>query len=242
MAPALSSFGRWVLRSCRSCSGLSFSRNATAATFPCSTSSIATLSRAISRSLDEHDPIEGHYTLEVGTPGLERPLRTATHFAHAVGSTVKVKTKPGTEGDRRLEGTITSADDDTVTVTSDDGTARRLAYADIERARTTFEWGGAAKHKQVLDQNTEAALTKLAEAGVLNAGDAEILVPAARLYHTLTQVLRLCLDKPFVADEAPRALKDLLARAADMPDFSTLEAALKDTLEAVHGAFGHIVQ
>jgi [glutamine synthetase] adenylyltransferase / [glutamine synthetase]-adenylyl-L-tyrosine phosphorylase len=93
-----------------------------------------------------------------------------------------------------------------------------------------------------LDQNTELALTKLAEAGVLNSREAEILVPAARLYHTLTQVLRLCLDKPFVADEAPRALKDLLARAADMPDFSMLEATLTDTLAAVHKAFDRIVQ
>jgi glutamate-ammonia-ligase adenylyltransferase len=90
-------------------------------------------------------------------------------------------------------------------------------------------------------QNTEAALAKLAAAGALAPGDAEILVPAARLYHTLTQVLRLCLDKPFVADEAPRALKDLLARAAEMPDFATLEATLKDTLAAVHEAFDRIV-
>jgi glutamate-ammonia-ligase adenylyltransferase len=93
----------------------------------------------------------------------------------------------------------------------------------------------------VLEQNTELALSKLSAAGVLSAGDAEILVPAARLYHTLTQVLRLCLDKPFVAEEAPRALKDLLARASDMPDFPTLEASLKDTLAAVHAAFERIV-
>ena len=99
----------------------------------------------------------------------------------------------------------------------------------------------AAKHPEILDQNTELALTKLSAAGVLSPGDAEILVPAARLYHTLTQVLRLCLDKPFVAEEAPRALKDLLARASDMPDFATLEATLKDTLEAVHEAFDRIV-
>ena len=85
------------------------------------------------------------------------------------------------------------------------------------------------------------ALTKLSAAGVLAAGDAEILVPAARLYHALTQVLRLCLDKPFVAEDAPRALKDLLARASDMPDFATLEATLEDTLAAVHEAFERIV-
>ena len=76
---------------------------------------------------------------------------------------------------------------------------------------------------------------------MLAPGDAEILVPAARLYHTLTQVLRLCLDKPFVADEAPRALKDLLARAAEMPDFATLEATLKRHACAVHEAFDRIV-
>jgi glutamate-ammonia-ligase adenylyltransferase len=99
----------------------------------------------------------------------------------------------------------------------------------------------AAEHPEVLDQNTELALAKLLAAGVLSPGDAEILVPAARLYHTLTQVLRLCLDKPFVAGEAPRALKDLLARASDMPDFATLEATLKDTLAAVHEAFDRIV-
>ncbi|MGB3021151.1 MAG: hypothetical protein WBB50_03390, partial [Methyloceanibacter sp.] len=66
-------------------------------------------------------------------------------------------------------------------------------------------------------------------------------VPAATLYHTLTQVLRLCLDKPFVPEEAPRALKDLLARASEMPDFASLEATLTDTLGAVHDAFERIV-
>ena len=117
----------------------------------------------------------------------------------------------------------------------------RGGLIDLEFITQFLQVVSAAKHTDVLDQNTELALTKLAEAGVLNPGDGEILVPAARLYHTLTQVLRLCLDKPFVADEAPRALKDLLARAAEMPDFATLEATLKDTLAAVHEAFGRIV-
>jgi glutamate-ammonia-ligase adenylyltransferase len=85
------------------------------------------------------------------------------------------------------------------------------------------------------------ALTKLSAASVLAPGDAEILVPAARLYHTLTQVLRLCLDKPFDAETAPLALRDLLARSADMPDFASLEATLKDTLAAVHEAFERLV-
>ncbi len=109
---------------------------------------LATVSRQISRALDEHDPIAGHYTLEVSTPGLERPLRTPEHFAKAIGSSVKVKTRPGVEGDRRLAGTVAEAGEDGVTFAVEDGTSRTLRYDDIERARTTFEWGGAAKRER----------------------------------------------------------------------------------------------
>jgi glutamate-ammonia-ligase adenylyltransferase len=118
----------------------------------------------------------------------------------------------------------------------------RGGLIDLEFIAQFLQMVSAAEHPDVLDQNTELALTKLSAAGVLSPGDAEILIPAARLYHTLTQVLRLCLDKPFVAEEAPRALKDLLARASDMPDFATLEATLKNTLAAVHAAFDRIVR
>jgi ribosome maturation factor RimP len=108
---------------------------------------ISTLARTISRALDEHDPIDGAYTLEVGTPGLERPLRAPGHFSGAIGATAKLKTKAGVEGERRVEGTIAAADATSVTVTQTDGAERTLRYEDIERARTTFEWGGAAKKK-----------------------------------------------------------------------------------------------
>ncbi len=97
--------------------------------------------RRISRLLDEHDPVPGgSYTLEVSSPGIERPLRTADHFRRHLGEKVKVKTQPGVEGDRRVEGVIEEVDDDAVTVSG-----RRLAYRDIERARTVFEWGPAPK-------------------------------------------------------------------------------------------------
>jgi ribosome maturation factor RimP len=109
---------------------------------------ISALARSISRALDEHDPIDGKYALEVGSPGLERPLRLPAHYAGAVGTTVKVKTKPGVEGERRLEGTVSTADDTSVTVQLPDGGERTLRYEDIERARTTFQWGGAAKRER----------------------------------------------------------------------------------------------
>ena len=58
--------------------------------------------RAVSTLLDEIDPIPGRYSLEVSSPGIERPLRTPAQFAKAVGSTVSVKTRPQVPGERRL--------------------------------------------------------------------------------------------------------------------------------------------
>ena len=101
---------------------------------------ITTASEQISDLLDARDPIPGgRYTLEVTSPGLERPLRTSAHFRRAVGSTVNVKTLPHVEGERRMVGELTDADDDGIVV---DG--RRLSYSEIERARTVFEWGTPA--------------------------------------------------------------------------------------------------
>ena len=117
----------------------------------------------------------------------------------------------------------------------------RGGLIDLEFLAQFLQIVNAADHADVLDQNTEMALAKVSAAGVLAPGDAEILIPAARLYHTLTQVLRLCLDKPFAAAEAPLALRELLARASDMPDFATLEVTLRDTLAAVHEAFDRII-
>ena len=104
---------------------------------------ITTASEQISDLLDVHDPVPGRYTLEVTSPGVERALETPQHFRRFVGATVAVRTHASAaenENDRRIQGELTAADDDGVVVAG-----RRLAYADIERARTVFEWGGAEK-------------------------------------------------------------------------------------------------
>lgn len=110
-------------------------------------SAIAATTRAISRALDEHDPIAGQYTLEVSSPGLERPLRTPAHWAWAIGRQVSVKTVPNHPAGRRFAGTVTAADDTSVTLALDEpvGESITLALDDIEKARTTFEWGPAPK-------------------------------------------------------------------------------------------------
>ena len=103
---------------------------------------IAALTRDVSRALDEADPIPGTYTLEVTTPGLERSLRIPAHYAGAVGEQVKLKlTAGGDDADRRIEGAIVAADDDTVTIRTGAGDERTLTYDRIETARTVFDWG-----------------------------------------------------------------------------------------------------
>ena len=100
--------------------------------------------RAVSTLLDELDPIPGRYSLEVSSPGIERSLRTPAHFAKALGATVTVKTRPQVPGERRLRGTLLTSDDDgfTLSVEGSDDEPVRLAYSDIDRARTVFVWGG----------------------------------------------------------------------------------------------------
>jgi len=106
---------------------------------------ISLITRELSRALDHEDPIPGRYTLEVSSPGLERPLRRPSHFARAVGQNIKVKTKPHVEGERRLEGVLATAGDYGIELLGDDGTTRALAYDDIERANTIFVWGPTPK-------------------------------------------------------------------------------------------------
>ena len=101
---------------------------------------VGAATKVVSDLLDRDDPVPGHYTLEVSSPGVERPLRTPEHFQRFVGETVAVKTHPEVEGDRRVEGILESADDEGVVVAG-----RRLAYLEIERARTVFVWGAQAK-------------------------------------------------------------------------------------------------
>jgi ribosome maturation factor RimP len=109
---------------------------------------IALATRLISREMDHIDPISGRYTLEVSSPGLERNLRTPSHFQRIVGWTVNVRTHASVEGDRRAQGVLSAADDDGITITiakAKELTERRLAYRDIERARTVFEWKTTGK-------------------------------------------------------------------------------------------------
>lgn len=110
---------------------------------------LSLVTRLVGRDFDHHDPIPGHYTLEVSSPGLERTLRRPDHFRRAIGETVSVKTREDQGEIRRVRGQLTGADELAITLgpATDDasGESRRIAYDDIVQARTVFEWGAAAK-------------------------------------------------------------------------------------------------
>jgi len=106
---------------------------------------LAEVTRAVSQALDEADPLPGHYTLEVSSPGLERPLRRPEQFARAVGEKVAVKTRPSFAGERRLTGVLLEVSPQDVRIAVDGLGPVTLPLAEIDRARTVFDWGPAPK-------------------------------------------------------------------------------------------------
>jgi ribosome maturation factor RimP len=112
--------------------------------------------RTISEWLDANDPIAGRFTLDVSSPGLERRLRTPAHFASAVGELVTLRELREGEATRRLEGTLTSADETTLTIDDNDIGAVTVAFDAIERARTVFAWGAT---KPATTKGTKASST-----------------------------------------------------------------------------------
>lgn len=125
---------------------------------------LTSVTRQISRLLDEDDPIPGRYTLEVSSPGLERKLRTPAHFRRAVGETITVRTSGRAEGGpRRFQGTLVAADDDGITVVPDQPRADDpetgvvLRHDQVDKARTVFVWDAEPKNDKSRPPRKKAA-------------------------------------------------------------------------------------
>jgi len=112
---------------------------------------------------------------------------------------------------------------------------------DLEFIAQHLQLVHAAALPDILDTSTARVLDNAARLGVLGVEDSEVLRPATRLYHDLIQILRLCLPGPFDPKTAGTGLLGLLARAADLPDFATLEAHLGETQAKVRRCFERIV-
>jgi [glutamine synthetase] adenylyltransferase / [glutamine synthetase]-adenylyl-L-tyrosine phosphorylase len=127
-----------------------------------------------------------------------------------------------------------------------DGARWDLKYAagglvDLEFIAQYLQLAHAAAAPGILDTATASVFDKAVREGILGAEDADVLRPATRLYQDLGQILRLCVAAPFDPKTAGTGLTELLARAADVPDFATLEAHLAETQERVRRSFVRIL-
>jgi ribosome maturation factor RimP len=105
---------------------------------------ISEASERISRRLDLEDAVSGSYTLEVSSPGIERPLREPRDFERRLGEKVRVKTAEPVEGSRTHTGTLAAADAASIVISTEEG-ERRIPLDAIRSARTVLEWGPAQK-------------------------------------------------------------------------------------------------
>lgn len=99
------------------------------------------VSREVSAQLDVEDPISGNYTLEVSSPGVDRPLFTLEQFERHIGESAKVGLKLPQERRRRLQGEIVVVDAVAATVTfTVDGKPFVVAFDNIDKARIIPDW------------------------------------------------------------------------------------------------------
>ena len=78
------------------------------------------VSRQVSGVLDVEDPISSEYTLEVSSPGMDRPLFTLDQFARHVGKQVKIKLRVPYEGRRNLQGLLRGVEEQDVVILVED--------------------------------------------------------------------------------------------------------------------------
>ena len=94
----------------------------------------ARVSHSVSEVLEINDPIKGHYTLEVASPGFDRILRTRAHFERFAGERIFAELKLPMDGRRRFAGVLKSVLDDAIVVEVD-GKAYSLPFDRIQKAR-----------------------------------------------------------------------------------------------------------
>lgn len=91
------------------------------------------VSRQVSALLDVEDPITGEYTLEVSSPGIDRPLFALDQFQQYIGETVNIKTRGPVNGRRKFKGTIAAVEDESVVVQID-GEDYSVPHGEIDKA------------------------------------------------------------------------------------------------------------
>jgi ribosome maturation factor RimP len=98
------------------------------------------VSEDLSAVLDVEDPVEQQYTLEVSSPGLDRPLRGLNDYRRFVGRLAKIVVREAVDGQMHFEGTIAGVDDEDVVLTVGRGKQKRIPFRQISRGRLDVDF------------------------------------------------------------------------------------------------------
>jgi ribosome maturation factor RimP len=102
------------------------------------------VSREVSAALDLNDPVSGRYTLEVSSPGLDRPLFAPAQFARFLGQSAKVQLNVPLTGRRKFSGPIKAVEGERITL-EQDGVPVVIEHANVLKANLVYDFGPAAK-------------------------------------------------------------------------------------------------
>ncbi|WP_431861794.1 ribosome maturation factor RimP [Azospirillum sp.] len=101
---------------------------------PMTVEDCADISRSVSALLDVEDPIAGAYTLEVSSPGLDRPLTRLKDFERFAGFTAKLETRLAIDGRKRFKGTLKGVEGEEIILDAEGGPAR-VTFDNVLRAK-----------------------------------------------------------------------------------------------------------
>jgi ribosome maturation factor RimP len=104
---------------------------------------LSRLSRELSDLFDVEEPVPGAYTLEVSSPGINRPLRTPEHFVRYIGKKVRVRSHEPVAGQRNFVGTVTAVTAGGVTLRSETGSETTIFFSNLEKANYEHEFTAA---------------------------------------------------------------------------------------------------
>jgi len=116
----------------------------------------ATLSRALSAVLDVEDPIPGSYTLEVSSPGIDRPLTRPKDYVRWSGHVARLETAEPIDGRRRFKGTLLGLADDVVKLRLDDGKEAAVPLASITKAKLELTGALIEEHRRAQEGAAQA--------------------------------------------------------------------------------------
>jgi ribosome maturation factor RimP len=100
---------------------------------------LSRVSRQLSELLDSQDAVPGAYTLEVSSPGINRPLKRPEHFARFIGKRIRVRTRVIIDNRRSFLGILQQVLEDRITL-SQDGKEYQIPFSMIEKSNYEHDW------------------------------------------------------------------------------------------------------